>query len=93
MIRPRSAADSRASLFIRVISSAVEPRRATVDSTARVTFRARICASSAATCVAATSATVVSPASTRRTSSRPSPNSRRVRMSSSRATDSASYSR
>lgn len=90
MIRLRSAADSRASLFISVISSAVEPRLATVDSTARVTRSERICASSATTCAAATSATVVSPASTLRTSSRPRPNSRRVRISSRRAADSAS---
>ncbi len=85
MIRFRSAADSRASVARRQPGlAAVEPRRATDDSTALVTFSELICASSAATWAAATSATVVSPASTLSTASRPRPSSRRVRISSRR---------
>jgi hypothetical protein len=78
---------------ISAVSSAVEPRFATVDRTARLTSSERICASRAATCASAAWATVVRPLSTRRTSSRPRPSSLRVRTSSTRATDSASYSR
>lgn len=56
--------------------------------------RCPVCASSASTWTAATAATVVvSRSRTRRTSSRPRPSSRSVRISSSRATEAASYSR
>src|SRR5206468_1477788 len=49
MICLRSCADSRASLFIRAISSVSVLRLATVRRTARVSRSARMCASNAAT--------------------------------------------
>ncbi|MFG2300584.1 hypothetical protein [Actinacidiphila glaucinigra] len=86
-------ADSRARWFSGVVSAVSDRRFVTPPSTALRSRGVLICASGAATWTAATAATVVSRSRTRRTSSRPRPSSRSVRIGSSRATEAASYSR
>ena len=86
----RSRADNVASLCISCASFIVLPRLAIVLSTARRSRSVRISASSAVTCVAATSLSVLARDRTAATTSRPRPSSRRVLIRSSLATAAAS---